>query len=268
MSGPRLQRFQADFAAALASSDPAARPKGLAGQAADRFSVYRNNFYHGVSQQLGEAYPVVRRLVGDAFFFAAARAFLEAHPPRTRSLVLFGSEFPAFLEGFPPAASLPYLADVARLERAWLEALHSADAAPLAPGCLTVEDEALAGMRFAAHPAARIVTSDFPIFDLWHANRAHADAGPLSLQAVAQSALVTRARLRVEVRALSPAQSAFVRALFAGHAVATAHETAVQRDAAFDLSAAFRELLAAGAFAQLEPSADEYADHNDRSRTK
>ena len=46
MSGPRLQRFQADFAAALASSDPAAHPKGLTGEAADRFSVYRNNFYH------------------------------------------------------------------------------------------------------------------------------------------------------------------------------------------------------------------------------
>ena len=255
MSTQSLQHFQADFAAALASSDPAARPQGLDGEAADRFRVYRNNFYHGVSRQLGEAYPVVRRLVGDAFFFAAARAFLEAHPPRTRSLVLFGSEFPAFLEGFPPAASLPYLADVARLERAWLEALHSADAAPLAPGCLTVEDEALAGMRFAAHPAARIVTSDFPIFDLWHANRAHADAGPLSLQAVAQSALVTRPELRVELRALSPAQSVFVRALFAGDALDSAFEAATALDPHFDLSDTFRDLLAAGAFTRIETPA-------------
>ncbi len=268
MSGPRLQRFQADFAAALASSDPAARPKGLAGEAADRFSVYRNNFYHGVSQQLGEAYPVVRRLVGDAFFFAAARAFLEAHPPRTRSLALFGGEFPAFLESFPRAASLPYLADVARLERGWLEALHAADMAPLAPAALIRLGEALAEVRFVAHPAARIVISNYPIVDLWRANQPEADASPRSFKAVAQCALVTRARLRVEVRALSPAQSAFVRTLFAGHAVATAYETAVQRDEAFDVSAAFRELLAAGAFAQSEPSADEYADHNDRSRTK
>ncbi len=254
MSAQSLQHFQADFAAALASSDPAARPQGLDGEAADRFRVYRNNFYHGVGQQLGEAYPVVRRLVGDAFFFATARDFLDTHPPRSRSLALFGVEFPAFLEGFPPAASLPYLADVARLERAWLEALHSADAVPLAPGCLTVEDETLAGMRFAAHPAARIVTSDFPIFDLWHANRAHADAGPLSLQAVAQSALVTRPELRVELRALSPAQSVFVRALFAGDALDDAFEAATARDQAFDLSATFRELLAAGAFTRIDMS--------------
>ncbi len=268
MSTQGLLLFQADFAAALASSDPAAHPQGLDGEAADRFRVYRNNFYHGVSQQLGEAYPVVRRLVGDAFFFAAARAFLDAHPPRTRSLALFGGEFPAFLEGLPRAASLPYLADVARLERSWLEALHAADAEPLAPAALTWLGEALAEVRFVAHPAARIVISDYPIVDLWRANQPEADASPRSFKAVAQSALLTRARLRVEMRALSPAQSAFARALIAGHAVAAAHETAVKRDAAFDVSAAFRELLAAGAFAQLELSTDEHPDRNDRSRAK
>ncbi len=269
MSGLSLQPFQADFAAALASGNPAARPEALAGEAAARFRIYRNNFYHGLSQQLAQAYPVMRRLVGDAFFFAAARAFLEVHAPRTRSLALFGGEFPGFLEGFPPVASLPYLPDVARLERAWLEALHAADAAPLAPAALAGQGrQALAEARFGAHPAARIVTSDYPIVDLWRANQPEVDPGQRSFEAVAQSALITRPQLRVEVRALSPAQSAFVRTLFAGHAVATAYETAVQRDEAFDVSAAFRELLAAGAFAQSEPSADEFADHNDRSRTK
>ena len=70
MSTLKLQTFQADFAAALIASDPAARPKGFSSKAAVRFRIYRNNFYHGLSQQLAEAYPVVRRLVGDGFFFA------------------------------------------------------------------------------------------------------------------------------------------------------------------------------------------------------
>ena len=254
MSTQSLRLFQAGFAAALASGDPLARPQGLVGEAADRFRIYRNNFFHGIGQQLGEAYPVVRRLVGEAFFLATARAFVEAHPPRTRSLALFGAEFPAFLEDFPPAASLPYLADVARLERAWLEALHAADAAPLAPADLIGPGDALAGTRFVAHPAARIVTSDHAIYDLWHANQPEVDAGPFGLRAVAQSTLVTRPELRVELRALSPAQSAFVRALFAGDVLDIAFEAATARDQAFDLTATFRDLLAAGAFTKMEAS--------------
>ena len=256
MSGLSLQPFQADFAAALASGNPAARPEVLAGEAAERFRIYRNNFYHGLSQQLAEAYPVVRRLVGDAFFFAAARAFLEVHAPRTRSLALFGGDFPGFLRGFRPAASLPYLPDVARMERAWLEALHATDAAPLAPAVLSELGHALNETRFVTHPAARIVSSDCPIVDLWLANQPEVDPGQRSFEAVAQSALITRPQLRVEVRVLSPAQAAFGRSLFDGEDVVTAYERASQTDEGFDVTAAFRELLVAGAFAQTHSLSD------------
>ncbi len=256
MSGLSLQQFQADFAVALVSGNPAARPEALGGEAAKRFRIYRNNFYHGLSQQLAEAYPVVRRLVGDAFFFAAARAFLEVHAPRTRSLALFGGEFPGFLRGFPPAASLPYLPDVARLERAWLEALHATDAAPLAPAVLSELGHALNETRFVTHPAARIVSSDYPIVDLWRANQPEVDPGQRSFEAIAQSALITRPQLHVEVRVLSPAQAAFGSSLFAGEDVVTAYERASQTDECFDVTAAFRELLVAGAFAQTHSLSD------------
>ncbi len=265
MSGLSLQHFQADFAAALVSGNPAARPEALGDEAAERFRIYRNNFYHGLSQQLAEVYPVVRRFVGDAFFFAAARAFLEVHAPRTRSLALFGREFPGFLGGFPPATSLPYLPDVARLERAWLAALHAADAAPLAPAILAGQGQALAEARFGAHPATRIVTSDYPIVDLWRANRPEFDSGQRSFEAIAQSALVTRPQLGVEVRVLSPAQAAFGRSLFAGEDVGTAFERASQTDDCFDVTAAFRELLVAGAFTQTHSLSDQLGYLNDRS---
>lgn len=265
MSGLDLHGFQAGFAAALASGDPAARPEGLECAAAPRFRIYRNNFYHGLSQQLAKAYPVVRRLVGDAFFIATACAFLDAHPPRSRSLALFGGEFPGFLEGFPLAASLPYLRDVARLERAWLEALHAADAPPLAPAALRDLGHALAETRFVPHPAARIVGSDHPIVDLWLANQPGAGSGPCRLDAVAQSALITRPRLRVEVRRLAPAQAVFARALSAGEDAIAAFEQAGRIDGQFDASTAFRELLSAGAFAETGSLPDRSRSLNDRS---
>ena len=253
MSAPDLATFQTGFAAALTASDPAARPNGLDGEAAARFRIYRNNVHHGLGQQLAEAYPVVRRLVGEAFFLATAREYLAKHPPRSRSLALFGEGFPVFLEGFPPAQSVPYLPDVARLERAWLEALHAADATPLAPAELGRLGPALAAASFAAHPAARIVTSGYPIVDLWRANQPEAEPGPRTIAAVGQSALITRPQAQVEVRELAPSQAAFARHLLSGDDVSTALESASRFDESFDVSAAFRDLLVAGAFEQTRP---------------
>lgn len=208
---------------------------------------------------------MVRRLVGEAFFLAIAREYLAGHPPRKRSLALFGAEFPGFLAEFPPADSVPYLADVARLERARLEALHAADAAVLAPAALARLGPTLAEARFAAHPAARIVRSDFPIVDIWRANQADAAPGPRSLAADGQSALITRPSALVELHGLSPVEAAFAESLLAGEGVSTAMARAGGVDESFDVTAAFRRLLAAGAFEHLHLPADRREQPTDRS---
>ncbi len=251
MSRPELDDFQAGFAAALLASDPTARPQGLDGEASARFRVYRNNVHHGLGAQLAEAYPVVRRLVGEAFFLATAREYLAGHPPRARSLALFGESFADFLAGFPPVESLPYLPDVARLERARLEALHAADAEPLAPGELKQLGSALAGAGFYAHPATRIVESGFPIIDIWQANQPDVEPGPRRIASVAQCALITRPGMQVQVRALAPEQAPFARHLLAGASVPNALAEAGRSDESFDLMNAFYTLLVAGAFSSV-----------------
>jgi len=250
MTRPNVESFQADFAAALMARDPAARPEGMTREAAARFRVYRNNVHHGLGQQLAEAYPVVRRLVGEAFFQATAREYLAGHPPHGRSLALFGEAFPNFLAGFSPASSVPYLPDVARLERAWLEGLHAADVAPLALAELGRLGPALAKAKFAAHPAARIVTSDHPIVDIWRANLDDAKLGPRTIASVGQGALITRPHAQVEVRELAPSEAAFVRRLLTGDDVFTALERAGRLGETFDVAAAFHQMLAAGALAR------------------
>ena len=47
-------------------------------------------------------------------------------------LVDYGEEFPDFLATFEPAAELPYLSDVARLDRFWTQAHVAADQTPIA----------------------------------------------------------------------------------------------------------------------------------------
>src|SRR6266511_6000519 len=98
---------------------------------AERLDVYRNTFASVLTTALRLSYPAVHRLVGAEFFEGASRIFIEGSPPKSACLDDYGTEFPGFLVDFPPAASLPYLPGVARLEWAVNRALHADDVEPL-----------------------------------------------------------------------------------------------------------------------------------------
>ena len=136
MNAP-LAALQADFAAALRDRSPDAVPDGFSDAAARRFRVYRNNARVALIEALAAAYPAVSRLVGEPFFHRMAGVYAAAEPSRERTLNLYGETFADFVAGFAPARELPYLADVARLERAVLEARHAADAPALDPAAAT-----------------------------------------------------------------------------------------------------------------------------------
>src|SRR6266511_1419278 len=98
---------------------------------AERLDVYRSTFASVLTKALRLSYPAVHRLVGAEFFDGAARIFVHERPPVSAYLDKYGAEFVEFLARFPPAASLAYLGDVARLEWAVNRALHAPDGEPL-----------------------------------------------------------------------------------------------------------------------------------------
>ncbi len=247
-----LGAFQQRFAEAALDAHGDAAPSGLDEADRRRFRVYRNNVRHGLIEALGAAYPSVRRLVGDAFFRAMAGAFVVAHPPTSRSLALYGEGFAAFIADFEPATSVPYLADVARLERAVLEAMHSADAAPLDPGSVTALGEAVDEAAFVPHPATCVVVSPHPIVALWRAQQE--DAGPLTIADRAETALVTRPDERVQVLALEAATGRFVMELLGGSRPTAALAVAQRVSPRFDALEAFQHLLATGALTAVIPA--------------
>src|SRR6516164_2497967 len=152
-----LAEQQRSFAAALL--DPALpTPAGLVGPdgrpSSRRFSVYRNNVIVGLTQTLKDAYPAVHRIVGSEFFHVLARAHVVGELPRSPMLFDYGAGLPDFIDRFEPASVLPYLADVARIERAWTEAYHSAEASRLeAAAFASIETDQLPHIHLVVHPS-------------------------------------------------------------------------------------------------------------------
>ncbi|MCC2111052.1 MAG: putative DNA-binding domain-containing protein [Hyphomicrobiales bacterium] len=249
---------QSAFAAALRHAD-APMPDAIAAHYPDpprrRFNVYRNNVVVSLVEAMIDAYPVVLRLVGEDFFRATARVFVLGHPPASPVLLGYGAGFAEFVESFPPAAKLPYLADVARLEWAWLAAYHAAEAEPVDIAVLAgIPETELSDTAFDLHPSLGLVTSSHPIVSIFAANRRDETVGPIDLS-IGEDALVIRPAAKVVVRHLPDGGHAFIDALREGKALGEAAEIGIAASFAFDLSANLRGLFEAGAVVGLKTPA-------------
>jgi hypothetical protein len=252
---PGLPERQRDFAAALL--DPGRPPpEGLVGPdgeaSARRFAVYRNNVVTGLIEALGAAFPAVRRIVGDEFFRAMARAYVVADPPRSPIVLAYGAGFADYIGAFEPAAPLPYLRDVARIERAWTESYHAPEASPLDPSALgSIEPDRLPEARLMLHPSARVVQSRFPALTIWRMNVDDGVPAPVDLEQGGEDALVARPEAEVEVRRLPGGGAEFISALLRGLPLGAAAEAAIAADGGFNLTDNLTGLIQAGVLVGL-----------------
>jgi hypothetical protein len=229
--------YAAAFAAALIDPEcetPAvvAGPSGKA--AIKRYNVYRNNVTSSLIEALAAIYPAVQRITGVEFFRAMARFHIRATPPTSPLLFEYGRDFPAFIETYEYAGAMPWLADVARVERAWLDAYHAADAEPLSAEALgSVPPERLAEVVFFVQPATRIVRSRFSVVTIFAANRGRTPVDRIDAS-VPEDALITRPDLDVVVRHLPPGGAVFLASLIAGRSLGEAAASALEVSPAFD----------------------------------
>ena len=248
-----LGELQVDFRDAILGAGELPRHPAIVADGIpsdERLAIHRNNSFTSLTVALESVYCVVSRLVGDEFFAFAARNFIRLHPPRGGCIIDYGKAFPQFLERFPPAASLEYLPDVARLEWAWHVAFHSAEAEPLEPsGLKELRNGALSHVSLNLHPSRRFVVSDYPIDRIWAANQAEQEPEEtIDLSMGGATLLVIRPRLEVEVRSLSPGVFALLMALDTGLSLANAFESAARIDSGFDLRQSLYDLIVGETF--------------------
>ena len=251
LNDDRLRERQRNFAAALLDPDMPV-PLGLVGpdreSSEKRFNVYRNNVVAGLVEALKAAYPAVCRIVGDEFFAAMTRVYVVLEPPRSPVMLDYGETFPDFIGKFESAKSVPYLSDVARLERAWVEAYHAAEAPPADPALLaTIDSRSLPQMGCTLHPSARVVRSSFPAVQIWLMNIDGGAPAAIDISGGGENALVVRPIAEVEVRRLPVGAATFIISLAAGASVAEATTLAFDENPNFDLAGALRDLFAINA---------------------
>ena len=218
------------------------------------FAVYRNTVIKGCIDALHANYPAVARLVGDDWFRAAAAEYVRAHPPHDVRLMLYSEDFGPFLARFAPAAELPYLPDVARLDRSWSEAHVAADAPVLQPADLaSLPEQALSALTLTPHPAARWHWfDDAPIHTLWSSNR-QGEAMPPDLAWRGEGALLTRPHGAVQDEPISRATCAFLDACAAHQRLPQAIGAALNAEPTTDVSALLAQLMTAGALRAVDP---------------
>ena len=193
----------------------------------------------------------MRKLVGATFYEGAASVFAHERPPRASWLDLYGADFADFLATFAPAATMPYLPDVARLEWAVNRALHAPDVEPLDARAIAGVDPALhERIRFTVDPSVSVLRTDYPADAIWRAVVESDDAalaelnlsdGPVHLQ-------VQRLQNGVEVDRIDESAFRITAALMTGQPLGAAL-------ACDDASSAARVLaghLAAGRFIGFE----------------
>jgi len=219
--------------------------------AVKRYNVYRNNVTVSLIDALAAIFPATQRITGVEFFRAMARFYVRAVPPTSPLLFEYGRDFSSFIEHYEYAQAMPWLADVARLERAWLDAYHAADADTLTPDILAaVPSERLADVIFIAHPSTRIVRSNFAAVAIFVASGTEGPAGPENVSEP-EDALITRPGLEVVVRRLPDGGAVFLTHLASGETLGEAATAAFGAAPLFDLSANITGMIEAGVFTTI-----------------
>ncbi len=243
------QISQSTFSAGLLDADFPA-PPGLTNAAGEhsprRYAVYRNNVFMSLRDALGEAFPAVKKLIGETNFNNVASDFLRSNPPSSPLMMYYGAGFPEYLENVPQLSHIGYLPDIARLEQAMRHAYHAEDVTPADPSALShMSEAALLATKFVFAPSVHIIKSPWPILSLYNFTMLPNQPKP---QRRAEDILITRPEFDPQPHALPDEGAVLVESLIKGMTFGQAIEQAGET---LQLELALSLLLTSGAVTQF-----------------
>ena len=191
-------------------------------------AIYANAYRRRLVDALADAYAKTHALLGDEAFDDAALDHIAAHPPTTRSLRWFGSEFPDHLARTLPART--EIAELARLDWALRSAFDGPDSAVLSAAELSaLPPEAWTTLSLKLVPTAALLHFEHNTVAQWQALNDGLAAPATERASVGVDWLVWRKELQPHFRSLSVLEAGLLRALLAGQSFAQACEQACEQ---------------------------------------
>lgn len=233
---PELIQFQRDFA------------RALDGEARGAMAVYRNTVIHGAVEALRSNYPVVEQILGSEMFEHVAADFASTCPPTSPVLALYGSEFGDWLVHQQWIGDLPYLPDVARVERLHVSCLFAPDGEPI-PREIARNASRTTSMTLRLHPAVRFSWLSTPAMSIWlaHQRPVHSEIAP---EWKSEGALFARPTpFIVHAPRIGPAAHRMLSGIRLGESVSSSLAAAARLYPHEDCTAVFSSLVNLGVFA-------------------
>lgn len=176
---PTLAELQKQFQAALNQQDETICHHIQISQrlsAKQHLNIYRSSTVGALQKVLQDIFPVCEKLTGKDFFLHSINQYIAKTPAHSPDIGDYGATFPQFLATFQPALTLPYLADVAKLEWAWHK-IFTAPPSPIFDFQQLAECYTQAGEKIIFHlnPMSTLLTSPYPIHQIWQMNQADAE---------------------------------------------------------------------------------------------
>jgi len=171
-----------------------------------RVDIYANMYFYRILDALKEDFPATLAVLGDENFHNLVTGYLLEHPPTAPSITHSGIHLAEYLRDHPMREAAPFIADLAKLERATVEVFLGPDAPVLDPAALrTVAVEDWPAMKLKLHPSAQILALDWRVSDVLRAIEEHRPWNPPTQDAI--KTLVWRANARVSHRDLDPTEA-------------------------------------------------------------
>lgn len=250
-----LENQQSELAQALLDANLAC-PRQVTQQSSDgtsrRFNIYRNNRATSLIENLQATYPAVLKLVGDNYFKAVARSFIDIHPPLSPVMFEYGAGFGEYLCSMPTARHIPYVADVAKIE--WLrnKTYHSVDATAVQlSDVANLPPDKLAIGRLSLHPSVGLLSSKWAAGSIWRAT-VEGQSGQNQIRVdVGEHLLVLRREYDVVQYIISGYEMQFLRVLAEGFTITQAASCVMEQDAEFNTGAILMKFIELNTFSAI-----------------
>lgn len=186
-------------------------------------AVYGGAYVTRIQEALAEVYTAVHFVLGEGTFTQLAHDYAAHHPSHDYNLSFAGRDLPAFLAASSLTARLPFLPDLARLEWLVCQAFHAFDQPPAdLAQCAGLPLEQWERIRVQFQPSVGLVSSAWPIRDIWAARTEPRKGVHIDVVSHPQRVLVRRDGLAVTCELLEERAALLMARLLAGDTLGVA----------------------------------------------